>query len=157
MGSYITTNLLPNEKIIFRTHRHWIVFAHVLIWLGITFLFAYATGQYSPATAAMFGFSIISFVLSLINYKMSELAVTNMRVLVKVGFFARHSLETNLQNIATISVEQGILARILGYGTICIYDTGWMRSPFAFISHPLEFRKAVQSQIEKRFPPPPEK
>ncbi len=88
---------------------------------------------------------------------MSELAVTNMRVLVKVGFISRTSLETNLQNIATISVEQSILGRILKYGTLCIYDTGWMRSPFAFIDNPFEFRKAVQSQIDMRFPPPPQR
>ena len=157
MASYVTQNLLQNEKIIYRTHRHWVVFSPVIIWVALTTVFAVLTGVMSLATIALCVFTLISFCLALINFKMSELAVTNMRVLVKVGFISRTSLETNLQNIASIGVEQSILGRIFKYGTICIYDTGWLRSPFAYIDNPFEFRRAVQSQVDRRFPPPPSK
>ncbi len=157
MTSYITSNLLPNEKILYRTHRHWIVFFHVIVWVLLTFFVVYAMGFNSGFTWIISTFTLIAFFYAFIDYQLSELAVTNMRVLVKVGFIARSSLETNLQNIATISVDQSVLGRILGYGTLNIYDTGWMRSPFSFITDPFEFRRIVQTQIGDRFPPPPEK
>lgn len=153
MPSYITSRLLSDEKIIFRTTRHWVVFLPVVLWLVLTLLVAYFSGFTNILTIILGALTLITLFLSWINFKMSELAVTNLRVLVKIGWVGRYSLETNFQNIATISVDQSILGRLLGYGTINIYDTGSQRSPFAYIAHPFKFRKAVQEQLEKRYPP----
>jgi uncharacterized membrane protein YdbT with pleckstrin-like domain len=84
---------------------------------------------------------------SFINYSTSEFAVTNKRVLVKVGWIRRHSIETLLTKVEGIGVNQGILGRILGYGTIVVTGTGGTKEPFHKIDAPLEFRKRVQEQI----------
>ena len=85
--------------------------------------------------------------LRYITYSTSEFGVTNKRVLVKVGFIKRHSLETLLTKVEGISVDQGILGRILGYGSIVITGTGGTKEPFHKINAPFEFRKQVQEQI----------
>jgi uncharacterized membrane protein YdbT with pleckstrin-like domain len=47
----------------------------------------------------------------------------------------------NLNKIESVNVDQGILGRILGYGTIRIVGSGGTRESFPKISKPLQFRK----------------
>lgn len=65
-----------------------------------------------------------------VNRKTSEFAVTNKRVVMKFGFIRRSSLEVLLTKIEGVSVDQGILGRILDYGTIVVGGTGGSRTPF---------------------------
>jgi len=54
-----------------------------------------------------------------------------------------------LNKVEGIQVNQGILGRILGFGSITVSGTGGTKDPFHKIDAPLEFRKKVQEQIEK--------
>ena len=78
----------------------------------------------------------------------SEFAVTNKRVIIKVGLISRRTLEMNLAKIESVNVNQGILGRILDYGSITVIGTGGTKESFRGISQPLEFRKAFQ-QLEQ--------
>jgi uncharacterized membrane protein YdbT with pleckstrin-like domain len=77
----------------------------------------------------------------------SEFAITNKRVLIKVGLVRRHSLELLLQKVEGIGVDQSILGRILGYGTITVSGVGGTKEAFRMISSPLEFRRQVQASL----------
>jgi hypothetical protein len=44
-------------------------------------------------------------------------------------------------------VNQGILGRILGFGSITVSGTGGTKNPFHKIDAPFEFRKKAQEQI----------
>ena len=83
---------------------------------------------------------------SYINFTSSEFGVTNRRVLIKVGFIRRRSLELLLSKVEGIGVDQGIPGRIFGYGTIIVTGTGGTKEPFRNITAPMEFRKTVQEQ-----------
>jgi uncharacterized membrane protein YdbT with pleckstrin-like domain len=72
--------------------------------------------------------------------------VTTKRVIIKVGLVRRRSVELLLRQVEAIRVEQGILGRILGYGTIIVGGTGGTAEPFSEIAAPLEFRRQVQMQ-----------
>jgi uncharacterized membrane protein YdbT with pleckstrin-like domain len=50
----------------------------------------------------------------------------------------------NLSKIESVNVNQGILGRMLGYGTIVVVGTGGTNEPFAYITDPLTFRKKFQ-------------
>jgi uncharacterized membrane protein YdbT with pleckstrin-like domain len=78
----------------------------------------------------------------------TEIAVTNRRVLVKVGLLTRRSIEIMLSKIESIRVEQSLVGRMLSFGTIVVRGTGGTPEPFAKIAHPLEFRRNVQEQID---------
>jgi len=67
---------------------------------------------------------------------------------VKLGFIKRQSWETLLNKIAGIAVEQSILGRIFGYGTIIVQSTGGGKDHFHGIDNPLLFRRKIQEQIE---------
>jgi uncharacterized membrane protein YdbT with pleckstrin-like domain len=93
------------------------------------------------------GIGLLLAIGPLIRYTSSEFAVTNKRVLAKHGFIERESIETLLSKIEAISVDQGIIGRMLDFGSITITGTGGTEESFPRISAPLEFRRQIQSQV----------
>jgi uncharacterized membrane protein YdbT with pleckstrin-like domain len=79
-----------------------------------------------------------------IHYASSEFAVTDRRVIIKVGVLRRRTLEMQLTKIEAVAVDQGIMGRIFGYGDIAVTGTGGTNERFAGIGDPLAFRRAVQ-------------
>jgi uncharacterized membrane protein YdbT with pleckstrin-like domain len=146
--SYVDSTLLPGEQVTFRTHLHWVIFvrAAAIGLLGVILLIA-LHGSY--ALAAVGGLLVlVGLVLWLVAYvdrRTSEFAVTNKRVIVKVGILRRRTIEMLLRQVEALEVSQGILGRILGYGELLIIGTGGTREPFERISAPLEFRRAAQA------------
>ncbi|MEK6731544.1 MAG: PH domain-containing protein [Pseudomonadota bacterium] len=148
MKTYAEKNLIPGEKIVYAGHRHWIVFMAPVIWLLLGVIFVVELNVW---LFAMLAWIIAAFyaVLAWIDYVMSEIIVTNMRILIKVGWLSRDSIETTIANISSISVRQTILGRFLNYGSITVSDRGSARAPFLRIQRPFKFRQAVQEQQER--------
>lgn len=142
--SYIDDNLMTGENVIFRAKLHWIIFWWPILWLCLAFVLF---GESPGAGGGALVLSILTGIASFMNYTTSEFVVTNKRVLVKVGFIRRNSLKTPLTKVEGVQVNQGILGRVLDYGTIVITGTGGSKEPFHKISAPLEFRKKVQEQV----------
>lgn len=143
---YVESNLLPNEQITYRAKLHWIIYALP----AIVFLIAIAVALSGGGWIAGLAIGIVGFVLLLppwIKAGSSEFAITNKRVLIKVGLVRRHSLELLLQKVEGIGVDQGVLGRILGYGTITVSGVGGTKETFQMISNPLEFRRQVQASL----------
>ena len=122
--SYVRSNLIVGEQVVFETRRHWIAYFSLL---------------------GLFTLGLVP----LIQYWTSEFAITNKRVIVKEGLLYRDTLELNLQRVESVSVDQSLMGRMLGYGTITIIGTGGTRETFHRIAYPLEFRKAVQEQLSR--------
>jgi uncharacterized membrane protein YdbT with pleckstrin-like domain len=164
---YIGKNLILGEKIICTTRLHWIIFLWptffcLIVVMGLIVKAFPLWFYYRPYTYSLLLFIVSSktFILlnicvvillgllQLINLKTSEFGVTNKRVLIKVGFLRRYSIELLLTKVEGIQVAQSILGRILRYGTIIITGTGGGKEPFHKIDDPFEFRRQVQEQIE---------
>jgi DNA-directed RNA polymerase subunit M/transcription elongation factor TFIIS len=95
----------------------------------------------------LFCSGLITLISTLIYVRTTELAVTNQRVIAKVGLISRRTLEMNVAKVENIQVDQGILGLLLGYGKITVVGTGGTREPFWYIADPLSFRRAVQAQL----------
>jgi uncharacterized membrane protein YdbT with pleckstrin-like domain len=144
--SYVESNLLPNEQITYRARLHPVIYALPVLVFVVALLAALGGGGWIAGGAI----GVIGFVLFLppwIRSASSEFAITNKRVLIKVGLIRRHSLELLLQKVEGIGVDQGILGRILGYGTITVSGVGGTKEAFRMISNPLEFRRQVQASL----------
>jgi uncharacterized membrane protein YdbT with pleckstrin-like domain len=143
---YVESNLLPNEQITYRAKLHWIIYALPVIVFLIAIVVALGGGGWIAGMAI----AIVGFVLFLppwIKATSSEFAITNKRVLIKVGLIRRHSLELLLQKVEGIGVDQGVLGRVFGYGTITVSGVGGTKETFQMISNPLEFRRQVQASL----------
>jgi membrane protein YdbS with pleckstrin-like domain len=156
--SYVDKNLMDGEQVCHRARRHWtvfggpllIVFAGILAFAGVRL---WAPPEWSPDNVSIAAFALGSVIALLtaipaaIDRATSEFAVTNKRVIIKVGWIQRRSVETLLTKVEGIEVHQGICARIFDYGTIVITGTGGSKEPFELIGSPLVFRRKVQEQI----------
>lgn len=143
--SYVDSNLMNGEQVIYRAKLHWIVFAWPVIWLILAIIF-FISGVGSVGGICIL-LAIVTGLVSYINYATSEFGVTTKRVLVKVGLIRRASLEVLLSKVEGIQVNQGLLGRILGFGTVRVSGTGGTKDPFHKIAAPLQLRRQVQEQI----------
>ncbi len=87
------------------------------------------------------------FCIGLLKRNVTEMAVTNKRVIVKSGLVDRRTTEILLSRIESVVVDEPALGRIFGYGTVTVRGTGGTPEIFEKIQHPLKFREQVQSQI----------
>jgi uncharacterized membrane protein YdbT with pleckstrin-like domain len=142
---YVDSNLLPNEHVTYRARLHRIIYLLPACVIIVAIIAAVLGGVWLALCLGVIG--LLLLLPPWIRSISSEFAVTNKRVLVKVGLVRRHSLELLLQKVEGIGVDQGILGRILGYGTITVSGTGGTREAFPMIAHPLEFRRQVQASL----------
>lgn len=159
--NYINNSLLSDEKIIYWTKPHWIIFFPTMVALLITIIF-YLFGPQFGLNVNLFSnlqayqliawfaliVTIIFFIRAWVTFKTSEYGITNKRVIMKVGLIQRFSLEIFLDKIEAVGVDQTIPGRLLNYGTITIIGTGGTRDPFSNVPNPLGFRKLVQQEID---------
>lgn len=152
--SFIEKNLLENEAVVYRAHVHWIIFLNTFLYLLLSVVACAFNLRQAEPSQLLWAICLLSLLLALIaainsyiHYKTSEFAITNKRVLIKVGFIRRHSLEVLLHKVEGIGVNQSILGRILGFGTITVTGTGGTKETFDRIASPLEFRKQVQANL----------
>ncbi|MCC7385953.1 MAG: PH domain-containing protein [Deltaproteobacteria bacterium] len=146
--SYVERTLLGDEQIKGRAKLHWIFFKTAIFAFafGIGALVAGGDGLRILGALLLVGGAFVGAV-DLILYSTFEFAVTNKRVVGKMGLIRRTSLEVLLDKVEGIIVDQSILGRLLGYGTIII-TTGGPQVPFPNVADPLAIRQAVQMQIE---------
>lgn len=152
MSSYIEENLLPGEQVVYHGHRHWVVFASPVAWVIIAVLVYWLMPVSMEMWVALIALAI-AVVLggsAFIDYNLSEINITNERILIKVGWISRSSLETDITRISSIDVIQTFCGRIFNFGTVIICDVGNVRTPFDRIARPFDFRRAVLLEIEKR-------
>ena len=153
--SYVRKVLLPGEQVTYETGLHWLVYGRAIV-LFVIAVAVSAGAQYvsSPDTRTMvLGVAGVVLVLAVIAALMAavrrvstELAVTDQRVIFKRGVFARHTIEMNRSKVESVDVDQSILGRILGYGTLMVRGTGGSLEPMAAISDPLGFRTHITAE-----------
>lgn len=166
MTNYIDQNILPDEKILYRTKKHYIIFFRPVVWtlatIAILFYPSHAFFQ-NDTTAALFYLNhptqilgvLFAFIMLLswanawLIYSVSEYAVTTNRILMREGFFAKHINETRIATIANVNIVQGPVGQLLGFGTVVIKTFGGNDDPFIEIPNPLEFKKQLEIQLNQ--------
>jgi uncharacterized membrane protein YdbT with pleckstrin-like domain len=162
---YIDNNLITGEVVTYRARLHRILFLKpiliALTIIAIAALVFYAasldktlsTQTLLIAAAAVLLIASIPVISAAVQAWCAEFAVTNKRVIFKIGFIQSKTAEMFLNKIESVGVDQSIAGRMLGYGTIVIRGTGGSLEPFHRVSAPLQFRKQIQEQIGKSFEP----
>lgn len=146
--NYIDKILLSDEKLVYRSHPHGIIFFRPLIGLLLT-IFAFYEGIILIASLAGL-ITLLGCLSALIAYCTTEFAITNQRVISKLGLIRRYSFENALNRIEGVEVEQSILGRLFDYGSIRIRGVGGSAELFSAVPNPLLFRHKIQTQIERQ-------
>jgi uncharacterized membrane protein YdbT with pleckstrin-like domain len=155
----VERHLLPNERVIYKTRLHWILFARpALVMLG-GIAFAVAVGAVTQLEWLWYG-SLIVMVAGLgwgamraVELLTSEFAVTTTRLIFKVGLIGRYTTELLLGKVESIGVQQTLAGRLLNYGDLVVTGTGGVREVFPRVHDPIEFRNHVQQASLHAFEP----
>ncbi len=149
--SYIDKNLLPGEQIMFRTRKHIILFLWPLAW---TIFSGYASA-YMLENPILYKLVwtpwVVAFIFwahAFLEYITSEFVVTNRRVMMREGFFTRHSNEVRLAAISQVNIDQSIIGQLLNFGTVSLNAFGAFDA-YPLIAKPFQFQKIVNEQVDK--------
>jgi uncharacterized membrane protein YdbT with pleckstrin-like domain len=157
--SYVDRHLLPNERVVYRTRLHWILFVRPVFVTLVALSVTVALG----ALARMEWVWYLSLLVILggliwngihaIELFTSEFAVTTTRLIFKVGIVARYTTELLLGKVESIGVQQKLLGRLLNYGDLVVTGTGGVREVFPRVHDPIAFRNHVQQASVRAFEP----
>lgn len=147
--SYINNNLQSGETIEYKANIHWFIFILPAVFLLLGCFFypvkISSTMHYiGLAFLIIGGFTLIKRLLMKMG---TEYVVTNKRVILKSGLFSRDALELMLSKCEGLRINQSIMGRIFGFGTILV-TTGGATNQFKFVANPIKFRNEVNRQIQ---------
>ena len=156
---YVERHLLPNERVIYKTRLHWILFVKpgfvTLVALSVTVALGALTRMewvwYLSLLVILVGLAWGG--IHAIELFTSEFAVTTTRLIFKVGIVARYTTELLLGKVESIGVQQKLAGRLLNYGDLVVTGTGGVREVFPRVHDPIAFRNHVQQASMRAFEP----
>jgi membrane protein YdbS with pleckstrin-like domain len=139
-----TTELLENERIVYQTRLHWVLFLGPAMLIVLGGLSLPSKGFKALIIVAIgLAWGIISY----IKFNRSLFRVTSQRVLISVSFLVKRPYIISLSDIRLIDSYQPSLGTMLNFGKITIIHGAKFKSIFRMVSSPNDFVMAVKGQI----------
>ena len=122
-----------------------------VIFIGLGIGLAIRARAFSwPAWVALVPLALGVLVLLLlwIRVKSCGYRLTTQRLFVRRGWLAQHVDELELYRVKDVTVEQGFLQRLLGYGTITVFadDDSTPETALIRISSPMKIKEMIRTQ-----------
>ena len=150
--------ILPNEKVIFRVHPHWLVLAvpEVCLWILTGLFIKYLpivleameprfTAQICVILAGAF---IFVGVVIFLSWLCTSYYLTNLRLIDKRGIIGKRIVSISLDNVQDVTCTFGIWGRIFSYGDIEIESAGtYGKIVFEFVPRPEEIQERIESAL----------
>ncbi|HQT68004.1 MAG TPA: PH domain-containing protein [Acetobacteraceae bacterium] len=129
--NYVEKSLGTGEFIVYEGRLHWMIYVPgILLCLTVV--------------GAVIGLPMLIY--QFLRRRTTLFAVTNRRVVMRVGILSTNAIEMIISRIEAVDVTQTLLGRMLNYGTVMLIGTGGSREPFRFLTDPARFRSAVQDE-----------
>lgn len=135
--TYITQSLSADESLL----------AEVKISKWSMFHIYFASALFT-ASIILIPVAIVLLGYAWLKIKSTEMGVTTKRVIKKSGVIKRDTAEIRLSKVESVSVRQGFLGRLFGYGDVVIAGTGGNGAVMAGVRDPLALRVRVQDAVE---------
>jgi hypothetical protein len=152
--SYIDRTLGTNEKVLYRAQIHSLFYLRIwalfIILSACAGWLAYAYPSYIGVIVpiCLFLGSAFFCLRLIIPLWTLEIALTNLRIVMKRGLFTRHTHELEVPAIEEVNLRQSFAGRILNYGTIIIRGIGDVDDlVLGRVADPLTFRKEIASAM----------
>jgi uncharacterized membrane protein YdbT with pleckstrin-like domain len=157
VSSYVDTLLANGEEIVYKTKKHWIAPAFATITGTLLALGGLAAlfGQFFTDNKFLngvllwggLGALLIGLVLlanAAVKWWAQFYFVTNQKVMKVEGVLRKSTSGSALEKINDITMEEPLLGRWLGYGTVRVLTAADESNlHYTFMRKPLEFRKAI--------------
>ena len=158
---YVERLLAPGETVLLRTRRHWIVLARwagaalllVVLGLAMATLSGLTLGGWPQGAGigvwAGLGLAAIGAIAALptwMRWSSERYLVTDRRVIQVEGVLRKQALDSSLSKVNDVRIKQGLLGRLLGYGTLEIITASESAvNRLDDLPRPIEFKKAMMA------------
>ena len=144
--SYLEGLLYPEEQFVYHTRLHWqMLIPSLFVFLFGIFFFFMAGLLEVGLIILLTGLSFS--VIRCLAYLGTEIAVTDLRVILKAGVSKRNILEIQKENVAGVEIHQDIWGRIMGYGNIAVTVIEGKGLKFKKVVAPETLRDQIQGQM----------
>jgi uncharacterized membrane protein YdbT with pleckstrin-like domain len=156
--SYLEKMLGENEKVEFVARQHWsILVRSILAEVVITIILLAAV---SIAAAYTAGIAALAYVLLLIPLALltrdvliwwnNQYVVTNRRVIQTNGVFNKNVIDSSLEKVNDVKMEQSFFGRVFDYGDVEILTASELAvNRFTWIERPVRFKTAMLNAKER--------
>jgi len=142
----MTTTLQRNEKILWQAYASWNQFAWLYLISLITALRGAILKLFSvPGWEAWFIGAVALVVCSIVLRYWVRYAITSRRVVITNVFTGQEIQAIALEDIGDISVQQGLIARFLGIGTLVLRS---VRGDQVMLLRGIQEPETAQSQLQ---------
>ncbi len=132
--SYIQDSLSKDEKIEKLFKLHWLdKFAPIFFFIVLSI--------------STLGVTLLMAIYVYFYLKKIEQGVTNKRIILKKGIIGRNTQEIKLDAVETVEIKQGVIGRILDFGTVKITGRGISNLIFKNIDNPMEVKKDIEALL----------
>ena len=162
---YLEDLMGKNEQIVLTTRQHWITIIGTLIVNGFLILLLWGIGVFVSVTArtllkglseiplvVLAVFSLVFFwrlVWDVLHWVNDVYAVTNRRIIQISGIINKHSIDSSLEKINDLVLNQSMLGRFLGYGDLEIMTGSEIGvNLLRRIADPVHFKTEMLNQKE---------
>ena len=148
--SYIKRHLGYGERLIHYSRITAFVFVP---WIVLCAAFGAAAMMFRANTALFWALAataalcLIVMVRRLMFYLTSEFAITNRRVLGKVGLTEIQTVDIMLAKVESVRIDQDFTGQIFNYGNVEVTGTGGTGEILTLISNPARFRGKLEQAL----------
>jgi uncharacterized membrane protein YdbT with pleckstrin-like domain len=148
--SYVRRVLQEGEQLRHTAKIHWVVYLPGLLFALVAVAVLVLSWNDPPRSTFWFYVAVLFGIIAIealfrkwfIRW-ITEIAVTDRRVIYKTGFIRRKTNEMNMEKVESVQVDQSVLGRILDYGDVTILGTGEGFETLKTIAAPLELRNHI--------------
>ncbi len=167
MSSYVKRAMQKDERILYIAQLHWIIYQSAFTTLVLGALighFGFYVAEFLLGGTSWAAFvekyiqhvgigivlmGALQAVFSYIRQISTELVITNQRVIAKHGWIATNSHEIMMTKVEGATIDQTVMGRICGYGTLMIKGTGGGTSPIDHVAAPYQFHARLMDALRK--------
>lgn len=148
--SYLKQSLAPGESIVAMFKLHWSMWIRfwVVIVLGVIAVVALLVANVAWGSWAALGVAILTILIAGYQWlwlRGIEQALTNRRVVRKIGIVSRKTTELRLASIETVDLRQSFWGRVFSYGNVKITGRGETAMVLDRIAHPIDVKRDIES------------
>jgi uncharacterized membrane protein YdbT with pleckstrin-like domain len=124
-------SLSTGEQIVALFRLHWFSKLPMVLWIVLAI--------------PTLGLTLFLALYEYLRLRFIEQGVTNKRVILKTGIVSRRTEEMKLSSIETVEIDQGIVGRLFGFGTVKVTGRGISDVVFARIDDPMAVKRQIES------------
>jgi hypothetical protein len=156
---YLEGLMGEKEKIVLKERQHWTLIVRQLVTWGVVSLIILVLTAVLVLATPLDGLALVVLLalvypfwriaVSLLNWWNEQYVITNRRVIQLEGIINKHSIDSSLEKVNDVVLEQSAIGRMLNYGDVQILTASEMGvNLFRRIAHPVRFKTEMLNQKE---------